>query len=110
MAAINDSTVDGFFVDDLRGAGEGGEEKKFRLPLFATVPGELSGDSSLGDKEGNETSDLADVGVTKDCFRDLVRTVPDFREVVDIWEIERSSWAFPLPWPAMMRILLMTLT
>lgn len=39
--------------------------------LSPGVLGELSGDN-----EGNETSDLAELGVTKDCFLDLVRMVP----------------------------------
>lgn len=82
--------------------GEGGEEKKVGLPLLAAVSGELSGDNSLGDKEGNDTSDLAEVGVTRECFRDLERTVPDLREAAEIWEVDRSRWASPLPRPGMM--------
>ena len=84
VAVIRDSTVEGFFVEDLRGMGDGGEENTLDLPLPNAAMGELSGDNSPGDKEGNETSDLAEEGVTKDCFRDLERTVPDLREAVDI--------------------------
>ena len=50
------------------------------------VLGELS-----GDKEGKETRDLAELGVTRDCFLDLVRTVPGLWERLDIWDEARSS-------------------
>jgi hypothetical protein len=90
--------------------GEGGEEKKVGLPLLAAALGELSGDNSPGDKEGNETSDLAEVGVTKECFRDLERTVPDFGEAIEVWEVDRSRRASPLPRPGMMGTWILSLT
>ena len=56
------------------------------------------GDAS-GDKEGKDSSVFADVGVTREdvdvtseCLRDFdVRTMPDLREVVEVWEEVRSS-------------------
>ena len=49
------------------------------LGLLPSVgPGEPSGDS-----EGKETRDLAELGVTSDCFLDLERTVPGLCDRVD---------------------------
>lgn len=41
-------------------------------------PGEAS-----GEREGNDSRVLAEVGVTRDRFLDLDRMVPDFREAVE---------------------------
>lgn len=50
-------------------------------------PGELS-----GERDGKDTKDLAELGVTSDCLRDLERTVPGRWEVelVDTVEDLRS--------------------
>lgn len=53
-------------------------------PLFR--PGEPS-----GERDGNDSSVLAESGVTKDCLREPARTVPDLREAVDICEADLSS-------------------
>lgn len=48
-------------------------------------PGELS-----GDKDGKDTSDFAESGVTKDCFLDLERPLPGLCSLLDICEDFRS--------------------
>ena len=53
-------------------------------PLFR--PGEPS-----GERDGNDSSVLAESGVTKDCLREPARTVPDRREAVDICDADLSS-------------------
>lgn len=53
-------------------------------PLFR--PGETS-----GERDGNDSSVLAESGVTKDCLREPARTVPDLREAVDICEDDLLS-------------------
>ena len=84
---MRDSTVDGPALDDLRGVGS--RDLSFGLATSClscfNALGEISGDS-----EGNDSSVLADVGVTRECFRERALTVPDLREAVDIWEEVRS--------------------
>lgn len=58
---------------------------------FAYGAGEASGES-----DGKETRDLAEFGVTRDCLRDLVRTVPgrcevEFVEAVEAFRCGRFS-------------------
>lgn len=85
---MRDSTVDGLVLDDLRDVSPGG----FGLGLGTSclscfeALGEMSGDS-----EGNDSSVLADVGETRDCFRERALTVPDLREAVESWEEVRSK-------------------
>lgn len=61
--------------------------------LFPLAPGELS-----GERDGKETSDLAEsgIGVTKDCFREVDRRGPDLREELDTSELFRSRFPFVL--------------
>lgn len=61
--------------------------------LFTLGPGELS-----GEREGNDTNDLAEsgTGVTKDCFREMDRRGPDLREEFDTAELFRSKFPFAL--------------
>ena len=54
-------------------------------------PGELSGDN-----DGKDTRDLAELGVTKDCFLDLERPLPSRCSLVDTCEVFRSKWPSPL--------------
>ena len=65
-------------------------------PLFR--PGEPS-----GERDGNDSSVLAESGVTKDCLREPARTVPDLREAVDICEADLSSLSLLLD-SAMMNV------
>lgn len=44
-------------------------------------PGEAS-----GEREGKDSSVLAEVGVTRECFRDPALRVPDLREAVESWD------------------------
>lgn len=84
---MRDSTVDGLVLDDLRGVSLGGPGLGLPTSCLScfTALGERS-----GDKEGKDSSVLADDGVTSECFREGALTVPDFREAVDIWEEVRS--------------------
>ena len=50
-------------------------------------PGELSGDN-----DGKDTRDLAELGVTRDCFLDLERPLPNRCSLVDACEVFRSRW------------------
>ena len=60
-------------------------------------PGFGAGEPS-GESDGNDSSVFADVGVTReevdvtrDCLRDFdVRTMPDLRDAVDVWDEVRS--------------------
>ena len=84
---MRDSTIDGLVLDDLRGLSFGDMSPGLAtscLSCFKAL-GEISGDN-----EGNDSSVLAEVGVTKDCLRERALTVPDLREAVDIWEEVRS--------------------
>ena len=81
---MRDSTVDGLVLDDLRDVATGGLGFGLATSCFEAL-GEISGDS-----EGNDSSVFADVGVTRDCFRERALTVADFREAVEIWEEVRS--------------------
>ena len=86
---MRDSTVDGLVLDDLRGVSYGDLGVGLAtscLSCFKAL-GEMSGDS-----DGNDSSVFADVGVTRDCFRERALTVLDFREAVDIWEEVRSRF------------------
>lgn len=58
--------------------------------LFPLAPGELS-----GERDGKDTSDLAEsgIGVTIDCFREVDRRGTDLREEVDTSELFR--WRVP---------------
>lgn len=62
-----------------------------RKEPLAVVPGELSGDS-----EGKDTRDLAELGVTRDCFLDLERPLPGLCSFADICEDLRSRRPSPL--------------
>ena len=67
-------------VADIRDMGR----RLTKPPLFR--PGEPS-----GERDGNDSSVLAESGVTKDCLREPARTVPDLREAVDICDADLSS-------------------
>ena len=84
---MRDSTMDGLVFDDLRvlPCGDMGPGLATSCLSCFRALGEISGDN-----EGNDSSVLADVGVTKDCLRERALTVPDLREAVDIWEEVRS--------------------
>ena len=84
---MSDSTVDGLVLDDLRGVSPGG--LGFGLATSCLSCFEALGEIS-GDSEGNDSSVLAEVGVTRDCFRERALTVADFRDAVEIWEEVRS--------------------
>lgn len=84
---MRDSTVDGLVLDDLRDVSPGG--LGFGLATSCLSCFEALGEIS-GDSEGNDSSVLADVGVTRDCFRERALTVADLREAVEIWEEVRS--------------------
>lgn len=47
-----------------------------------------------GERDGKETRDFAELGVTRDCLRDLARTVPGRCkfELEDTVEVLRSGW------------------
>ena len=62
--------------------------------LFTLAPGDVS-----GEREGNDTNDLAEsgIGVTKDCFREMDRRGADLREEFDTAELFRSKFPFPFP-------------
>ena len=77
---------------DIRHVGR----KLTKPPLFR--PGEAS-----GEREGNDSSVLAESGVTKDCLREPARTVPDLREAVEICEADLSSLSLLLD-SAMMNV------
>ena len=83
--------MEGLFGLDLKGVcgGLGDFEPDLNLPSPGVL-GELSGDS-----EGKETRDLAELGVTRDCFLDLVRTVPGLWDRVEVCDEALSS--LPLP-------------
>ena len=90
VLVMRDSTIDGPVLDDLRESSFGDLGLGLAtscLSCFKAL-GEISGDS-----EGNDSSVLADVGVTRDCFRERILTVLDLREAVDIWEEVRSRLA-----------------
>lgn len=75
------------FVESFR---ESGLEVGFKVSL-PLRPGEFS-----GERDGKETRDLAELGVTNDCFRDLERTVPgrwdcEWLETVEDLRSERTS-------------------
>jgi len=104
---IRDSTIDGPRFGGLRGVSEG----NWGGGLFTILAWDFScgfgpGDAS-GDSDGNDSSVLADVGVTSDCFREPARPVPVLRDDVEIWDAVRSSLplspprlAMPLGWRA----------
>lgn len=56
-----------------------------RKEPLAVGPGELS-----GDKDGKDTSDFAEFGVTNDCFLDLERPLLGLCSLLDICEDFRS--------------------
>ena len=85
---MRDSTIDGLVLDDLRDVSPGG--LGFGLATSCLSCFEALGEIS-GDSEGNDSSVLADVGVTRDCFRERALTVADLREAVEIWEEVRSK-------------------
>ena len=86
---MRDSTVEGLVFDGLREGCSGDLGLGLAtsgLSCFKAL-GEIS-----GDKEGNDSSVLAEFGETRDCFRERALTVPDLREAVDIWEEVRSRF------------------
>ena len=61
--------------------------------LVLKEPFAIGAGEGSGDRDGKDTSDLAELGVTRDCLRDLERTVPgrcEF-EFVDTSEAFRSE-------------------
>lgn len=89
VLVMRDSTVDGLVLEDLRGVSCG--DMGFGLATSCLSCFEALGERS-GDREGNDSSVLADVGVARDCFLEPALTVPDLREAVDIWEDVRSRF------------------
>ena len=79
----------GLFVVDLRS----GLSWLNGSVLFPLAPGELS-----GERDGKDTSDLAEsgIGVTKDCFREIDRRGTDLRDELDTSELFRSRFPFAL--------------
>lgn len=84
LRCISDWTIEGGPVESFRGV-QGTEsfrstELKLKEPFVSGA-----GDAS-GERDGKETRDFAEFGVTSDCFRDLTRTVPgrcEFETVED---------------------------
>ena len=81
VLVMRDSTVDGPVLDDLRGIISG--DLGLGLATSCLSCFEALGEIS-GDREGNDSSVLAEVGVTRDCFRERALKVADLREAVDI--------------------------
>ena len=62
--------------------------------LELILPSSLGAGEFSGESDGKDTKDFAELEATKDCFRDLVRTVADLCEELDICELLRSSLPF----------------
>ena len=99
MLVVRLWTIEGWgFEGDLSGVALGDCGKGLATRCLGDfAPGETSGES-----EGNDSRVLAEVGVTRECFRDPVLAELDFREAVDIWEEVRSKLPLPLLRAAML--------
>ena len=84
-------TIDGGPAESLRGVC--GIEPVLATGLVLKEPTILGPGEFSGERDGKETKDLAELGVTSDCLRDLERTVPGRWEVelVDAMEDLRSG-------------------
>ncbi len=72
------------------------------LDSRSCVSGLVPGDAS-GDREGKDSSVLAEAGVTSECFREPALTVPVLPEAVESWDEVRSKLTSLLLPPAILK-------